>query len=319
MARRKRARKPPVSAPPRAPGGQTTAAPSRRDTVWAWALGLLFAIVILKWGGAIVLNDRVTAPRGLAEWLLNPWPYPSLLPLAFGGIAVAAWWTFGKPRPDRVTWLLLGWWAWQGVAWLGSEDRALSGLVWGHATCALGAWFLGRCALARFRAAQGFWIPVLAAFGLVLGSGFLQHYGGKEEMRAFVERHERTGWKDLPAEQLQALVASGALMRQPDGSYGLHEEYRKRLESDRICGTMGGYPNALAGLILLLGPPLALGLWGRVQATGHRGALAALAGSRSGRRLRQGDGVPLRANKTIHQPEATGQRLGSIPARRVLF
>jgi len=69
---------------------------------------------------------------------------------------------------------------------------------------------------------------------VMLWTGFNQHYGGLDEVRRYVR--SQPGWENLPAEHL------------------------KRIASNRIFATLL-YPNTLAGVILLLTPVLAVGIW----------------------------------------------------------
>lgn len=96
------------------------------------------------------------------------------------------------------------------------------------------AFYIGYFALAHTRGMHLFWVPVSAGFVWTLLQGFDQHYGGLEATRnAF---YELDNWRDYP------------------------EEYRRKLATNRIFSTLV-YPNAFAGLILLLGPALGYALW----------------------------------------------------------
>jgi hypothetical protein len=77
-----------------------------------------------------------------------------------------------------------------------------------------------------------FWTLVLLGFFYVLFSAFDQHHGGLEAVRR--EIYATPNWQQL-----------------------YQEEYLKKIQSNRIFGTMV-YPNALAGAILLLLP---ISLW----------------------------------------------------------
>ena len=68
----------------------------------------------------------------------------------------------------------------------------------------------------------------------MLISGFQQRFGGLEAVRQHV--YSQPGWQSLPG------------------------DYLKRLAANRIFATLL-YPNALAGAILLLLPPLAVTTW----------------------------------------------------------
>src|SRR5438034_10468516 len=74
-----------------------------------------------------------------------------------------------------------------------------------------------------------FWKPLLLGFVWVLWMGLCQHFGGLESTRQMV--YQQPNWQQLPP------------------------EYLMRMASNRIFSTLV-YPNALAGAILLLLPPL---------------------------------------------------------------
>ena len=65
---------------------------------------------------------------------------------------------------------------------------------------------------------------MLAGLLVVLGSGFRQQYGGLASSREFFYENEKTGWQDVPPEELARLEASRLLVRKPDGEVAVVED-----------------------------------------------------------------------------------------------
>jgi O-antigen ligase len=98
----------------------------------------------------------------------------------------------------------------------------------------LAGFYLGLFALAPAKRMGLFWGGVAFGFAFMLWTGFEQRFGGLEATRQYV--YSQPGWENLPPENL------------------------KRLGSNRIFATLL-YPNTLAGVILLLLPPLLIAIW----------------------------------------------------------
>jgi O-antigen ligase len=79
-----------------------------------------------------------------------------------------------------------------------------------------------------------FWVPVLCAFGAVIALGIDQRFGGLDETRKYFFTYVYPTMPNVPP------------------------EYLKKISSDRIFSTLF-YPNALAGVTLLL-LPVSLGM-----------------------------------------------------------
>src|SRR5690606_12716966 len=94
-----------------------------------------------------------------------------------------------------------------------------------------GALGLRRSDLAR-------WIlgPVLAAVVIMIYDGFTQHFGGLEQTREYFWTYIYPTLKNVPP------------------------EYLGRMKSNRIFSTVF-YPNAFAGALLLVTPPLLAWIW----------------------------------------------------------
>jgi hypothetical protein len=140
---------------------------------------------------------------------------------------------FQGTGPQWLTWPLLVWFFWQLIAATQTVDSSLTTAVLKHFTACVICYFLGRFALSQSKDLTPFWIGILAGFIVILGLGFNQHYGGLDEMRRFF--YQQPNWQQYPP------------------------EYLKKISSNRIFPL--GYPNTLAGVLILLLPPLLVVTW----------------------------------------------------------
>lgn len=224
-------------------------------------LGLGFALVLLKAGSPVVIKTLFDAPKSLGEALLIPWPQSwaqgiVLAMAVFGALTMRSQvikpkWVFAMPAI---------WLGWQFVAWTKSVDPELSGRTLRHMATVVVSFYLGWLVIGRLRRQQLFWWVIVGGFGVVLMSGFFQRYGELQEMKAWVEENERTHWKNLPVEDQMKFVRQGVLVQTPEGIQAT-EEFLKRVRNGRVYATFSGYPNALAGAVLLLLPVVLASLW----------------------------------------------------------
>lgn len=201
------------------------------QSIFALCFGLFLSISLLKFGNPPIFEKWVAAPSGVYEFLLGfPWPISwayklMVLVLAAGALNV-------RLRPASRHWLIalpVLWVIWQLMATIQSVDPSLSEPTLKHfVVCAL-CFYLGYFALSRIEQLWPFWLVLLSGFLVVLGVGFEQHFGGLEETRRyfFVYIYPNMG--------------------------EVSPEYLKKMSSTRIFSTLF-YPNALAGMLLLLLP-----------------------------------------------------------------
>lgn len=236
-------------------------APAARAGWWPVVAGVFLAFVLLKLGNPVVLDHVAAPPEGWLEVVTETWPAL----WGYGVLAVvvvmaAMHWR----RPAGVPgWALIlpgVWLAWQFVAAATTVDAALTKVVLPQFAATVTCFWLGLSA-GGCAGARRVWLGLLAGLLVVLGSGFRQQYGGLAASREYFYEHEKTGWKELPKEELERLEASRLLVRKPDGSYTTNPDLLPKLVKDRIFGTLV-YPNALAGAVLLLLPGALITVWG---------------------------------------------------------
>jgi O-antigen ligase len=217
-------------------------------TLFAGLFGLLLGVGLLKFGNPVILDRLVETPRSLEEWQAFAWP----IRFGFLGLglvaAVGAWHIRSRWRPIAPTWivaLLGGWIVWQMVATLASQDRAISRMILAHFMGCLTCFLLGHLALSRVSQPRTFWLCLTAGLIGVLGMAMQQHFGGLEATRRMI---------------LQGPQAAS-----------LSPEYLARIQSNRVFSTLV-YPNALAGVILLLLPAACWIAWEFGSRWGRRGS-----------------------------------------------
>ena len=250
--------------------------------VFAGFAGAFLALTLLKFVNPVILDHRIEQPRSLAGALTDPWPlgWGYILVALLAAASLVVCWRSG-PRmtssgvgrsnatsttpnlafaPKWMVWLPAVWLGWQFLAATQTVDAGLTAIVLKHFVAVTTCFYVGHFALGRIHHLGPIWVALLAAFAIMLATAFRQHYGGLEQTRNFVEANEKTHWRDLSPEQRMELVRQGVLIESSDG-YTAQPELLKRLQKSRVFGTFAGYPNALAGAILLLFPVLAVSVW----------------------------------------------------------
>ena len=225
------------------------------------AAGVFLAFVLLKLGNPVILDHVVAPPAGWAELLFETWPavwgYGVL-----AGVAALGVWQWRRPVgvPGWALALPGVWLGWQLVAATTTVDAGLTKVVLPQFAATVVCFALGLSA-GGGPGARRVWLGLLAGLLVVFGSGFRQQYGGLASSREFFYENEKTGWKDVPPEELDRLASSRLLARRTDGTFTINPDLLPKLAKDRIFGTLV-YPNALAGVVLLLLPGALLTVWG---------------------------------------------------------
>jgi hypothetical protein len=209
--------------------------PHQRHWLWAGSAGLFIAFAILKFSTPAILSELVAAPTSPIEWLFFSWPnlvgYALLAALSITSIRSLA------PNVQSPQWLLLipaVWLGWQVLCTANTINMPLTRATLAHFTSVVLLFYLGYFALSRESELQGFRVPLLGGFLLVLWAGLEQHFGGLQATREMI--YSQPNWQELPP------------------------EYLEKIAKDRIFSTLF-YPNAFAGGLILLTPLAVLFLW----------------------------------------------------------
>jgi O-antigen ligase len=198
-------------------------------------LGGLLGLTVAKFGNPALLDHLTTPPTNLFEWLYFTWPlrwaYFLVVVVTLACLPALRW----PPAVPR--WLAMlpaVWLVWQGVASIGTVDAHLTRITLPYLASAAVCYYLGLAALRDGWRSRAFWGPYLAGFLFMLLVGFQQQFGGLEATREQIL--SQPGWEKLPP------------------------EFLKRINKLRVFATLL-YPNALAGVLLLLLPAMTVATW----------------------------------------------------------
>ncbi|HUE37414.1 MAG TPA: O-antigen ligase family protein [Candidatus Acidoferrum sp.] len=231
--------------------GKTFAA----NEIYALAFGLFLGLCILKFGDPVILDQKISPPNSLYEAFHDSWPAHwanwILLPLTI--IAAVLIMPLLRPLPGP-GWLLilpLLWLGWQMISATHTVDPALTATtLWQFSGC-VACYFIGAFLLKNPRALQLLLIGVLAAFAICLIRAIQQRIEFPESRHALLEG-QRTGWTNFPPSMILEMKHDQTIIT-TNGVDIVNPALLARFAKDRVMGTMV-YPNALAGIILLLFP-----------------------------------------------------------------
>jgi O-antigen ligase len=205
--------------------------------IFALAFGAFLGLALLKFGTPSVMDKFIESPTNGWEWLVFVWPLRFVYPLL--GLLVVLGFFVLQPRSFGPKWLMASpaiWLTWQCLAATQSVDSQLSqGVVLHFSACVI-CFYLGAFCLNREELRAFFLAPVLAAFAAIIFNGFSQHFGGLQRTRDYFWTYIYPTLPNVPP------------------------EYLTKMKSDRIFSTVF-YPNAFAGALLLLLPPLGVWIW----------------------------------------------------------
>jgi O-antigen ligase len=205
--------------------------------LFAAVFGAFLALALLKFSTPPVMERLVVTPSGGFEWAISTWPvalgHGMLVVVALAGLAVFRM----PPRPRLWIAALPGLWLlWQFLAATQTVDAELTRLTLKHFAACVACFYLGFGCLNREGVTSHFLWPIALAFAVVLAVGFEQHFGGLEATRKYFFTYVYPTLDNVPP------------------------EYLKKMQSNRIFSTVF-YPNALAGALLLLLPPVVAWNW----------------------------------------------------------
>ncbi len=228
---------------------------ARLANLFALLFGAFLGLALLKFGNPCILEQLVERPTNTLEWVMNSWPVslawwllPGLIVLGF--FASSPWTT-----KTKLAWLPLVWFGWQCLSATHAVSSALTVATLQHFAACLICFYLGLFALATTQNLRLFFTALLGALVIVIAVGWQQHFGGLAETRKYFFAYIYPTMKTVPP------------------------EYLKKISSDRIFSTLF-YPNALAGVLLLLLPVSLMLVWQTQErlTAGARNLLAGLLG-----------------------------------------
>ena len=263
--------------------------PAQKDRVFLILTGVWLFTALFLFGNPVIL-DYLHPPKFVLlgeENRSNARPYLGILAV-LGLACVLGFSRLPKPRlrlptsvPRWLAWLPAAWLGWQLLSLLETENPVTSQATVIHFASCLAAFYLGLFVLGRMRLAKlALWG---AALGLLLNlaDACVEKFGGLEQTRDSIIAEIESGKLDPEKVSAKARESTGAIPPEiekeiaalpPETAAKVRQlplELVKRMYSTRLYGHMF-YPNALAGVILLLLPvSLALLLgqtrWGRLR------------------------------------------------------
>ncbi len=223
---------------------------------YALVFGLFLGLAILKFGNPVILDRKIAPPVSPSEFWTYAWPTHwgnwILLPLALTGVALGF---TSKPRwpGTRLLWLLpLLWFGWQLFSAMQTVDANLTATTLCQFAGCVTCYFLGALVLARERAVRWLLIGVLAAFAFCLIKGINQRLFEFPQSRQMLLEGVRTGWTNIPPELFMEMKRDRVIIT-TNAVEVPNPDILAKFAKGRVMGTLV-YPNALAGLILLLLP-----------------------------------------------------------------
>jgi O-antigen ligase len=245
----------------------------QKDRVFLILTGVWLFTALFLFGNPVIL-DYLHPPKSVilgGESPSNVLRYLGILAV-LGLACVLGFSRLTKPKlrlpagvPKWLAWLPAAWLGWQLLSFLQTENQAMSQATVIHFASCLAAFYLGLFVLGRMRQAKlALWGAALALM-LNLADARIEKFGGLEQTRNNIIEQIESGKLDpatLPAKardegktippEIEKQIATlppgtAAKVRQ------LPIELVKRMYSTRLYGYMF-YPNALAGVILLLLP-----------------------------------------------------------------
>jgi hypothetical protein len=251
----------------------------------ALLLGGFLGLAILKFGNPVILEAQIEPPTSFVEAWRHAWPlrWSQLGLLIVVVVAVL----FGRPkerwREARPPWLpaglLAGWLAW---VWIGAGqtvDGTLTALTLPHLVGCLGCFLAGFLCRQTREWPVGFWIGVLGAFAVCLIKGANQHFFELRQDYDTMLAGQQAGWTNFTPELIGELKRQSLIIT-TNGIDVANPLILEKMRRARVSGTLV-YPNAFAGLILLL-LPLSLTLvvrsTGRLRPLTRWSAIALTAG-----------------------------------------
>ena len=235
------------------------------NELYALAFGLFLGLAILKFGNPVILDQKIFPPDSLSEYWSDSWPTHwanwIFLPLvAIGGLLIIS--SPGTPSPQPagmrqrrwLRWLFilpLLWFGWQMISSTQTVDADLTATtLWQFFGC-VACYFIGAFLLRNPRLLHFLLAGILAGFLICLVRSLEQRIEFPQSERFLLEG-QRTGWTNAPPDMMLELRRDQTIII-TNGVDVINPALLARFAKGRVMGTLV-YPNALAGIILLLFP-----------------------------------------------------------------
>ena len=238
--------------------------------IYTLAFGLFLGLCIWKFGNPVILDHKIPVPTTPTELLNEPWPLHwanwILLPLAIiGGLLAFKQRSHEHSDQSEVAgtaichlpsiilcFLPLAWLGWQFLAATQTVDATLTRVtLWQFSGC-VACYFLGALVFARNDLWRWLLPGLLAAFTFCLVRGIDQHVFEFPQNYQMLVDGQRGGWTNFPSTTIAEMKTDGVILT-TNGMDVANPVILEKFKKGRVAGTLV-YPNALAGIILLLWP-----------------------------------------------------------------
>jgi O-antigen ligase len=231
--------------------------------IYAVVFGLFLGLAIWKFGNPVILDQIISRPTDLADAWTNSWPLHWANWLFLGLAAIGTILLLAKsPRwpASRWLWILPAiWFAWQLLSAAQSRYHDLTTpTLWQYAGC-LECYFLGALVIGDGRGWRLVMVGVVAAFAFCLVRAVDQKLFEFPQGKQFLLEGQRAGWTNMPPETFQELKRESIIIN-TNGVDIANPFIMAKYEKGRVHGTLV-YPNALAGIVLLLLPAAIVMVW----------------------------------------------------------
>jgi hypothetical protein len=223
---------------------------------FALAFGIFLGVAILKFGNPVILDAKITSPVSLSDFFNDAWPTHwanwILLPLALAGTAFAFTQKLRWPANQWLLRLPLLWFGWQLFSATRTVDANLTATtLWQFFGC-VACYFIGAFLFGRGRVLIWLLIGVLAAFTFCLVRAVDQRLFEFPQNHQTLIEGEHENWTNLPPELFLEMKRENIIVT-TNGADVANPAILTKFAKGRVSGTLV-YPNALAGVILLLLP-----------------------------------------------------------------
>ncbi len=246
------------AAPPKSPAKKFSA-----TEIYAAIFGLFLGLAIWKFGNPVVLEQIIHPPADWQNFWNDAWPIAwanTLLVVVtlIGGVLL-----FANPfrwLAGRWLWILpLIWLAWQFFSAAQSQYHDLTTpTLWQYAGCVI-CYFLGALVTGPQRRWRWLLIGVFAALAFCLVRATDQRLFEFPRERQMLVESQQAGWTNMTPALFLELKQENVIIN-TNGVDVANPVILAKYEKGRVSGTLV-YPNALAGIVLLLLPAALALIW----------------------------------------------------------
>lgn len=231
--------------------------------IYAIVFGLFLGLAIWKFGNPVILDQVISAPTNWVGIWAYAWPlhWANWLLLTISVIGVVVLLTKSTRWPGtRWLWLLpLIWFIWQIFSAIHSPYHDLTApTLWQYAGC-LACYFLGAFVIGDRRGWRFVLFGILAGFAFCLVRSVNQRLFEFPQGKQFLLESQRVGWTNMPPETFQEFKHENVIIN-TNGIDVVNPAIIAKYDKGRVNGTLV-YPNALAGIVLLLLPAAIVLVW----------------------------------------------------------